>query len=148
MIIIGGVTPVCWRSRWGNCYNGICHNQNHLVFAIFIIGIGIIGIINIISICHNHTVSLSFRPERSRSPSSPLAIPIQAPSSPVNSTNRAHHGVSRASSVTSFTSDSNRSGQQTHTPSPLPSFGSGSDSENEAEDDDSQDAFGDNSNDA
>eukprot|EP00112_Aurelia_sp_Birch-Aquarium-sp1_P007575 Seg1826.8 transcript_id=Seg1826.8/GoldUCD/mRNA.D3Y31 product="Transcription factor Dp-1" protein_id=Seg1826.8/GoldUCD/D3Y31 len=88
------------------------------------------------------------RPERSRSPSSPLAIPIQAPSSPVNSTNRAHHGVSRASSVTSFTSDSNRSGQQTHTPSPLPSFGSGSDSENEAEDDDSQDAFGDNSNDA
>ncbi|XP_065056438.1 transcription factor Dp-1-like [Rhopilema esculentum] len=89
------------------------------------------------------------RQERARSPSSPLAVPIQAPSSPLpNSSNRIHRATSRASSVTSFTSDSNRSGQHTHTPSPLPSFGSGSESENEVDDEDSQDTLFENSNDA
>ena len=90
-----------------------------------------------------------FRMDGSRSPSSPLAVPIQAPTSPAATfSNRTHHGTSRASSVASYNSESNRSGQHTCTPSPLPSFGSGSESENEIDDEDSQDTCGDNSNDA
>jgi len=89
------------------------------------------------------------RMDGSRSPSSPLAVPIQAPTSPAATfSNRTHHGTSRASSVASYNSESNRSGQHTCTPSPLPSFGSGSESENEIDDEDSQDTCGDNSNDA
>eukprot|EP00794_Sanderia_malayensis_P010895 gene10895-12053_t len=87
-------------------------------------------------------------PKRTRSPSSPLATPLAAPSSPApNSTNRINRTASRASSVTSYTSESNRSGQRTHTPSPLPSFESGSDSDNN-EEDESQDTFTETSNDA
>ena len=89
------------------------------------------------------------RMDGSGSPSSPLAVPIQAPASPsANAPNRTQHGTSRASSVTSYTSESNRSGHHTYTPSPLPSFGSGSESEHEIDDEDSQDTFGENSNDA